>query len=163
MNVNNEEKLPEEQEQQDFYQKLRTKLVAFLGSKKGKSNKFTPYLMFVPDLFHLLIKTVTDAGVDKKSRALIGASIAYFVLPMDLMPEGLLGFGGYLDDVVLATFVVNTIINKLGPHVVEKHWTGDDKLLHVLQKVAEVSDEVVSKIPVKSPIAQFVKQESKDK
>lgn len=65
MNVNNEEKLPEEQEQQDFYQKLRTKLVAFLGSKKGKSNKFTPYLMFVPDLFHLLIKTVTDAGVDK--------------------------------------------------------------------------------------------------
>ncbi|SPU38919.1 Uncharacterized conserved protein [Lysinibacillus capsici] len=162
MNVNNEEKLPEEQEQQDFYQKLRTKLVTFLGSKKGKSNKFTPYLMFVPDLFHLLIKTVTDAGVDKKSRALIGASIAYFVLPMDLMPEGLLGFGGYLDDVVLATFVVNTIINKLGPDVVEKHWTGDDKLLHVLQKVAEVSDEVVSKIPVKSPIAQFVKQESKD-
>ena len=79
--------------------------------------------MFVPDLFHLLIKTVTDAGVDKKESC-IKASIAYFVLPMDLMPEGLLGFGGYLDDVVLATFVVNTIINKLGPDVVEKHWTG---------------------------------------
>ncbi|WP_036126001.1 YkvA family protein [Lysinibacillus sphaericus] len=163
MDLQNVEKLPEEQEQQDFYQKLRMKLVAFLGSKKGKKNKFAPYLMFVPDLFHLLIKTVTDAGVDKKSRALIGASIAYFVLPIDLMPEGLLGFGGYLDDVVLATFVINTIINRLGPEVVEKHWTGDDKLLHVLQKVAEVSDEVVSKIPVKSPIAQFVKQESKDK
>ena len=64
-------KLPNEQEQQDFYQKLRTKLVEFLGSKKGKSSKFTPYLMFVPDLFHLLVKTLTDAGVDKKSRALI--------------------------------------------------------------------------------------------
>ncbi|WP_445480719.1 YkvA family protein [Lysinibacillus irui] len=161
--MDNLEKLPDEQEQQDFYQKLRTKLVAFLGSKKGKSSKFTPYLMFVPDLFHLLVKTLTDAGVDKKSRTLIGASIAYFILPLDLMPEGLLGFGGYLDDIVLATFVVNTIINKLGPDVVEKHWTGDDKLLHVLQKVAEVSDEVVSKIPVKSPIAQIVKQESKDK
>ncbi|MFJ7919813.1 YkvA family protein [Lysinibacillus fusiformis] len=156
-------KLPNDQEQQDFYQKLRTKLVGFLGSKKGKSSKFTPYLMFVPDLFHLLVKTLTDAGVDKKSRVLIGASIAYFVFPLDLMPEGILGFGGYLDDIVLATFVVNTIINKLGPEVVEKHWTGDDHLLHALQKVAEVSDEVVSKIPVKSAIAQFVKQESKDK
>ena len=34
--MKNEEKLPDEQEQQDFYQKLRTKLVAFLGSKKKK-------------------------------------------------------------------------------------------------------------------------------
>jgi len=47
--------------------------------------------------------------------------------------------------------------------VLEKHWSGDDHLLHALQKVAEISDEVVSKIPVKSAIAQFVKQENKDK
>lgn len=36
MDLQNVEKLPEEQEQQDFYQKLRMKLVAFLGSKKEK-------------------------------------------------------------------------------------------------------------------------------
>ncbi|WP_456958302.1 YkvA family protein [Lysinibacillus sp. TE18511] len=160
--LNTSTQIPSEQEQQDFYKKLRAKLVSYLTSKSGKKSKFTQYLMFVPDLFHLLVKTLTDPKIDKKSRALIGASIAYFVMPVDFLPEGLLGFGGYLDDLVIATFVVNTVMNKLGPDVIEKHWTGDDKLLNVLQKIAEVSDEVTSKIPVKSVLARFIKHESKD-
>ncbi|MGE7916472.1 YkvA family protein [Lysinibacillus xylanilyticus] len=160
--MNASPQIPSEQEQQDFYHKLRAKLVSFLASKSGKKSKFAQYLMFVPDLFHLLVKTLTDSNIDKKNRTLIGASIAYFILPLDFIPEGLLGFGGYLDDLVIATFVVNSIINKLGPEVIEKHWTGDDKLLHVLQKIAGISDEVTNKIPVKSVLARFIKEESKD-
>ncbi|MDM5248336.1 hypothetical protein [Lysinibacillus sp. G4S2] len=54
--MNTSTEIPSEQEQQDFYKKLRAKLESFLTSKSGKKSKFTQYLMFVPDLFHLLIK-----------------------------------------------------------------------------------------------------------
>ncbi|MGN4125298.1 DUF1232 domain-containing protein [Lysinibacillus sphaericus] len=154
--------IPKDKEQRDFYHKLRTKLVTFLESKTGRHNKFAEYLMFVPDVFHLLIKTLMDPAIDTKSRSLIGATIAYFIFPMDFMPEGVLGFGGFMDDLVLATFVVNTIINKLGPEVIEKHWTGDDKLLDVLQKIAGTSDQIISKIPVKSMFTQYIRHETKD-
>ncbi|EON72222.1 YkvA family protein [Lysinibacillus sphaericus] len=153
--------IPNDKEQRDFYHKLRTKLVTFLESKTGRHNKFAEYLMFVPDVFHLLIKTLMDPAIDTKSRSLIGATIAYFIFPMDFMPEGVLGFGGFMDDLVLATFVVNTIINKLGPEVIEKHWTGDNKLLDVLQKIAGTSDQIISKIPVKSMFTQYIRHETK--
>ena len=155
--------LPNEQEQLDFYNKLRAKLVRFLESKKGKHNKFTKYLLFAPDLFHLLVKTMMDASVDTKSKALIGGGIAYFMLPVDLLPEGLIGFGGFMDDIVIATIIINTLINKLGPEVLEKYWSGDDELLNVLQKVSETSDHIVSKFPVKSIFANIMAKENKTK
>ena len=154
--------IPNEKEQLDFYNTLRAKLVHFLGSKKGKRNKFTQYLLFAPDLFHLLVKTMTDANVDKKSKALIGGGIAYFMLPIDLLPEGLIGFGGFMDDIVIATIIINTLINKLGPEVLDKYWSGDEQLLTVLQKVSETSDGIVSKLPVKSVLAKMMAKESKD-
>lgn len=155
--------MPNEQEQMDFYNKLRAKLVHFLESKKGKQHKFTNYLLFAPDLFHLLVKTMMDASVDKKSKALIGGGIAYFMLPVDLMPEGLIGFGGFMDDIVIATLIINTLINKLGPEVLEKYWSGDEQLLNVLQKVSETSDQIVSKFPVKSVFANIITSGNKDK
>ncbi|MFJ7737416.1 YkvA family protein [Lysinibacillus sp. NPDC097287] len=157
------QEIPSEQEQLDFYDKLRAKLVQFLDSKKGKNNKFTKYLLFAPDLFHLMVKTMMDSNVDTKSKALIGGGIAYFMLPVDFLPEGLIGFGGFMDDIVIATIIINTLINKLGPEVIEKHWSGDDQLLNVLQKVSETSDQVISKIPIKSAIANVMVRESKTK
>lgn len=161
--MNEYQEIPSEQEQLDFYDKLRAKLVKFLDTKKGKNNKFTKYLLFAPDLFHLMVKTMMDSNVDTKSKALIGGGIAYFMLPVDFLPEGLIGFGGFMDDIVIATIIINTLINKLGPEVIEKHWSGDEQLLNVLQKVSETSDQVVSKIPVKSAIANVMMRESKEK
>lgn len=155
--------MPNEQEQLDFYNTLRAKLVHFLDSKKGKRNKFTKYLLFAPDLFHLLVKTMMDVNVDTKSKALIGGGIAYFMLPVDLLPEGLIGFGGFMDDIVIATIIINTLINKLGPEVLEKYWSGDEQLLTVLQKVSETSDEILSKFPVKSVLAKIMAKESNNK
>ena len=155
--------IPNEQEQLDFYNTLRAKLVRFLESKQGKRNKFTKYLLFAPDLFHLMVKTMMDVSVDKKSKALIGGGIAYFMLPVDLLPEGLIGFGGFMDDIVIATIIINTLINKLGPEVLEKYWSGDEELLNVLQKISETSDHIVSKFPVKSVFANIMAKENKTK
>lgn len=154
---NNGNKL-NEQKQNDFYQKLRRKFVQFFTSKTGKNHQYADYLLFVPDIFHLLIKIVADPAIDSKSKTLIGATITYFIFPMDVLPEGIFGFGGFLDDIMLATYVLNITINKLGTEVIEKHWTGDEKLLGLLQKLTETSEELLSKIPAKSIVTNYLRK-----
>lgn len=149
--------LPSYEEQQDFYDKLRARLVRFTQSKKGKNSRFIGILLFVPDLFHLLVKAMFDKNINAKNKMLIGAGIAYFMLPLDFMPEAIFGFGGFVDDIVIATFVINTLINQLGIENMEKHWSGDAKLLAVLQKISAKTEQFTEKIPVKSLLARFMR------
>lgn len=163
MNVEMKKDLPTYEEQQDFYIKLRSKITDYVESKSGKAGKFTPYLLFAPDLFHLLVKTMFDDRLDAKSKTLVGSGILYFITPVDVLPEGLIGAGGFIDDIVVATFVVNMLVNKFSPEVIEEHWAGDDKLLDVLKKVSETSDSLIGKLPTRSLLGRFIKTTKKDK
>ncbi len=157
MNVELKKELPTYEEQKDFYIKLRSKITKYVDSKSGKAGKFTPYLLFAPDLFHLLVKSMFDDRLDAKSKTLIGSGILYFIAPVDILPEGLIGPGGFIDDIIVATFVVNMLINKFSPEVIEENWAGDEKLLNVLKKVSETSDTMLGKLPARSLLGRFMK------
>jgi len=126
--------LPSYKEQQDFYTKLRAKITNYVESKSTKAGKFTPYLLFAPDFFHLLIKSMLDDRIDSKSKTLIGSAILYFITPIDVLPEGLVGPGGFIDDLIVATFVINILLNKFSTEVIEEHWAGEDKLLNTMKR-----------------------------
>lgn len=149
--------LPTSQKQQDFYEKLRGNIISFLESRAGSASKFAPYLLFAPDLFHLLAKSLLDNRIDVKSKALIGSGLLYFIAPVDLMPEGLIGPGGFIDDIIVATFVVNILLNKFSSHILEEHWVGDLKLLDALKKISETSDGILGKLPARSLLGRFLK------
>ncbi len=51
--------------------------------------------MFAPDLLHLLCKLTIDEDVPVKERAKLAAAIAYFISPIDLVPEAIVGIIGY--------------------------------------------------------------------
>ncbi|WP_144510206.1 YkvA family protein [Bacillus sp. FJAT-22090] len=153
--------LPPYEEQQDFYVKLRSKITNYVQSKTGKESKFTPYLLFAPDLFHLLIKALLDNRIDTKSKTIIGSSILYFISPIDALPEGLVGPGGFIDDIIVATFVVNMLLNKFSSEIIEEHWSGDEKLLNALKKIAETSDSIIGKLPARSLLGRFIKTNKK--
>lgn len=163
MNVELKKELPSYEEQQGFYIKLRSKITDYVESKSGKAGKFTPYLLFAPDLFHLLVKSMFDDRLDAKSKTLVGSGILYFITPLDILPEGLVGPGGFIDDIIVATFVVNMLLNKFSPEVIEEHWAGDEKLLNVLKKVSETSDSILGKLPTRSLLGRFIKTPKKDK
>ena len=150
--------LPNPQEQQDFYEKLRGKITYFLETRTGSASKLAPYLLFAPDLFHLLTKAMLDNRIDGKSKALIGSGILYFIAPVDVIPEGLIGPGGFIDDIVVATFVVNMLLNKFSPEILEEHWVGDQKLLDALKKISETSDGILGKLPARSLLGRFIKK-----
>jgi len=162
MNVELKKELPTYEEQQDFYIKLRSKITEYVESKSGKAGKFTPYILFAPDLFHLLVKSMFDNRLDAKSKTLVGSGILYFITPVDILPEGLIGPGGFIDDIIVATFVVNMLLNKFTPEVIEEHWAGDDKLLDVLKSISETSDSLLGKLPTRSLLGRFIKTTKKD-
>jgi len=150
-------KLPSQKKQQDYYEKLREKITNFMDSKTGYANRLTPYLLFAPDLFHLLTKSMLDKRIDGKNKALIGTGILYFIAPVDFIPEGLIGPGGFIDDIIVATFVVNMLLNKFSPEVLEEHWMGDQKLLDTLKKVSDTTDGVLGKLPASSLLSRFIR------
>lgn len=127
----------------DFYKKLRKKVMTWVEGKEGSSNQWAKYIIWAPDLFYLMWKLSTDPEVPKSERMKLLAAIAYFISPIDLIPEGLLGPFGFADDIVLAAYVLNGLISKTDPHIVQKHWVGDDDILEVIKKIILISDKLV--------------------
>ena len=76
----------------------------------------------------LLVRLSLDKNVPTQARMLIGGALAYFVLPFDLLPEAIVGVGGYVDDLVLATAVLSQAFGgELEPYA-RKHWSGSEDL-----------------------------------
>lgn len=130
-------------EREDFYRKIRNKMHKWLDSKEGKYHKFADVLMFAPDLFHLLCKLSLDSRVSTSNKAKLVGAIAYFISPVDLIPEVLLGPAGYVDDIAVAAYVLNGIVNDSDPEIVKDHWVGDEDVLKVIQQILQVSDNMV--------------------
>ena len=103
-----------------------------------------------------------DDRIDAERICVQPRGILYFITPVDILPEGLIGPGGFIDDIIVATFVVNMLLNKFSSEMIEEHWAGDDKLLNVLQKVSETSDSLLGKLPTRSLLGRFIKTSKKD-
>ena len=126
----------------DFYQKLRSRTSKWASSKDGSSNKWAEYLMFAPDLFHLLCKLAMESAVPLKERVKLAAVVAYFVSPFDLLPEALLGFMGFADDIALAAYALNSLVNRCDPEIVRRQWAGDEDILVLVQRILKFGDIV---------------------
>lgn len=127
----------------DFYTKLRIKIRDWLKSDEGKNNKFAEYLMFAPDLFHLLCKLSIDKDVPAVEKAKLVGAIAYFVSPVDLIPEVLSGPLGYVDDIALAAYVLNSLVNNIDEEIVKRHWVGDENVLNLIQQILSVAETML--------------------
>lgn len=149
--------LPSQEEQEDFYQKLRGKIQDWLDKKPNGVGKVGQYILFAPDFFHLLTRLMLDGRIDAKSKSAVGAGILYFIAPIDFLPEILVGPGGFLDDVVVAVFIINTLLNKFPTEVIEEHWAGDMALLSVVRNVSNSGNKYVSKLPAGRLVKRFMK------
>jgi uncharacterized membrane protein YkvA (DUF1232 family) len=127
----------------DFYQQLRTEIRDWLETKTGRSSKWSEYLLVAPDLFHLLCKLAMDKNVPGSEKAKLAGAIAYFVSPIDLIPEGFIGAIGYIDDVALAAWVLHSIMEKIGPEIILSHWAGDADVLDLIKRIVEVANDMV--------------------
>ena len=94
-----------------FYLKLRKKISSWLSDNANIDNKWREYIFVVPDIFYLLVKLVQDPDVPQTNKIKLLTAIAYFISPIDVLPEAFLGPIGYLDDLGIAVYVLNDLLN----------------------------------------------------
>lgn len=128
----------------DFYKNLRKKIDHWLQHKKVGGG-YAKYILLAPDFFHLLCRLSVDPEVPAKEKAKLGAAIAYFITPMDVIPEMLTGPIGYMDDVALSAYVLNSIINNVDPELVKKHWAGDENILELIRQILARADQMIGR------------------
>ena len=127
----------------DFYQKLRNDISNWANSKKGKNYRWTKYLMVAPDIFHLSYKLMLDKDVPIEEKIKLTLAIAYFIAPLDLVPEVVMGPIAYIDDVALAAYVLNSLLNNIDIQIVTRHWAGDEDILKTIRQILVNAERMI--------------------
>ena len=120
-----------------YYGRLRSRVEAYVEKRGGRLGPAAAEtLLLAPDLVVLLLRLTVDREVPGSVRSLAGGALLYFVVPVDLMPEVLVGPAGFLDDVVLAAGVLAELLQRDMEPWLDRHWSGSRRLRLVLRDVA---------------------------
>lgn len=92
----------------------------------------------VPDLVRLLRDLASDRTLPKGVRRRLVGLIAYLALPFDLIPD-FIPVLGYADDVIVAAFVLRSVVRKAGADAVERHWHGTPDGLALLRRLCAIT------------------------
>ena len=132
-----------DEQKKDFYQKLRADIKKWLEEKTASKNTWTEYIMLAPDLFHLLTKLSLDPDVPASKKVKIAGIIAYFISPLDFLPEMLLGPVGYLDDIAVTAYILNDIINEVDPKIIQRNWAGEKDILVLVKTIIANANNMI--------------------
>jgi uncharacterized membrane protein YkvA (DUF1232 family) len=120
----------------DFYDVLSDNLESYQG-------EYASFIDHGPLLFKLLTEVLDDKNINQDLRLEISAAIAYYVVPMDVIPEQIYGPYGYIDDIFITVYVIRKIADLFGYEYLEKQWEGKGKLENVVNECYERSMEVL--------------------
>lgn len=82
----------------------------------------------IPSFLKLLGRLTRDPRVSKVDKALVAATIAYILVPVDFIPD-FLPFLGQLDDLYLLALALDRLLNNAGIDLLLEHWDGDERSL----------------------------------
>lgn len=133
----------EEKKARDYYRRLRDRLDEWLQSREGRAYRFADHLLLLPDFVHLIIRLALDRRVPMELRTQTAAVLAYVMLPLDLVPEGLVGPLGFGDDLLLVALMVRRLLTAVPPEVVLAHWAGPTGLIDTIRTVLDAAEEMV--------------------
>ena len=134
-----------DKKQSDFYVKMRKEISEWLKTRAGMNNKWSNFILLAPDLFHLLCRLVIDEDVPSSKKIKIAAVILYFISPFDLLPEGILGPIGYLDDISLTAYILNDLLLNINPQIIKRNWAGDEDILNLIKTILVNSEKFIGK------------------
>jgi uncharacterized membrane protein YkvA (DUF1232 family) len=101
-------------------------------------------VLLVPNFVKLVARLLADPRVPRRSKIALGMAAAYVASPIDLLPE-FIPVIGWLDDLLILTYVLNRVIERAGPEVVEEHWDGPGDLLSLIREVLGLASNVIPK------------------
>jgi uncharacterized membrane protein YkvA (DUF1232 family) len=90
---------------------------------------------FIPDCLLLFRGLVRDPRVPTGRKLLLGASLVYLAMPIDLVPD-FIPVAGQLDDAIVVALVLRSLLRSGGPELLHEHWRGPDRSLDALLRLA---------------------------
>ncbi len=143
--ISSEEEIKNLKNTTSFYENLRKRIKIWVEKKGGSSgSQVAEIILLAPDFFMLLVRLARDPRVSTANKALIFGGITYFMTPIDIIPEALFGPWGFIDDVVMATFILNKVLNT-NRDVVLENWSGSQSLLNYVQNITAEAENVLGK------------------
>jgi uncharacterized membrane protein YkvA (DUF1232 family) len=126
---------------ESFYTALRTRIVDY-SKREGKDNLWMKYLLLAPDFFYLLCKLFSDERVNPEGRFKAGMAITYFINPLDFIPDFLISVG-YLDDIVVASFVLSSILKYVNAQVLNEYWPAKRDVVEVIDDINTAAEKII--------------------
>jgi len=120
----------------DFYESIRQELEQWTRGA-GDDHEYERYILLAPDLFSLLDRLSREDDMPPEHKADIDAALSYFMSSMDIVPEGIVGPPGYVDDIAVSAYVVRRLLESVDADVVRRNWSGDEDLEEVVENILE--------------------------
>jgi uncharacterized membrane protein YkvA (DUF1232 family) len=128
-----------------FYETLRDRINKWSKNRTGKfGNQVLQYIFVLPDLFILLTRLVSDKRVPTSKKVFLGAVIAYIVSPVDFIPD-FIPFIGYTDDLCIAIYALDNIMNHVDQQIIYENWSGKDNIIELVQTILDKSDQLINR------------------
>ena len=91
----------------------------------------------LPDLIRLIAKLVRDPMLPRAAKVALAAVMVYLASPVDLIPD-FIPLVGYLDDLLLASVLVDGLLNWVDRGLILKYWPGSADSLERLGRAARM-------------------------
>jgi uncharacterized membrane protein YkvA (DUF1232 family) len=101
----------------------------------GRRSAAREVATLLPNLIALFRELLGDRRVPRTSKLFLGFAVAWFLSPIDLVPE-FVPVAGPLDDAIVAALVLRHVLRRAGRSVVEEHWRGDPRMLAIIVRIA---------------------------
>lgn len=139
-------------EYNDFYLKLRAGIKSYIDAHPKAA--IAGYLLYLPDFFYMLVKLASDPDVPRGSKVQIVAALAYFISPIDIIPDALPGIG-WLDDLYVALIVTDNLLNSVDVSLVERYWPAQDDIIHLVKDLMDRLNDKIGMGAIKRIVAKL--------
>jgi uncharacterized membrane protein YkvA (DUF1232 family) len=109
-------------------------LIALLWIFRPRDTSLAELIRLVPDLLRLVRSLIGDRRVPLGPRVALVGLLAWFISPIDLIPE-FIPVLGPLDDVVVAVLVLRYVRRKVGLEALRERWPGTSQGFELLSRI----------------------------
>ncbi|CAB1251979.1 DUF1232 domain-containing protein [Clostridium sp. WLY-B-L2] len=121
------------------YHKFRKKI---LHKVPSKYEKIVEYGMLVPDIIVLFWRLLKDKRVSLKVKIILTALTAYLASPIDILPD-FIPFVGKIDDISIAFFALNIIIDEIPEKIIMDNWQGEENIVSITKEAVNYITEIL--------------------
>lgn len=110
----------------------------------GYKGKQSDLISKAPALYRLMTRLLDDPALPGCLSPLVIASIAYFILPEDVIPEEKYGPLGFVDDIFLCAFVADKVRKEAGTDdILIRNWDDKTPVVPLIERILESEEELI--------------------